>query len=206
MTSLLRRAANLLDATRVADGLGPLALRLYLAPVLWMAGTNKLTSFADTVEWFGNPDWGLGLPMPTLMAALAIAAEVGGSIALLAGVAVRWFCIPLMVTMVVAAVTVHWDNGWLAISEPSGLFANERTADAADRLAKARELLREHGNYDWLTARGSVVILNNGIEFAATYFVMLLALFFSGGGRYVSIDWWIARRWLGPASCSSAEP
>lgn len=49
MTSLLRRAANLLDATRVADGLGPLALRLYLAPVLWMAGTNKLTSFADTV-------------------------------------------------------------------------------------------------------------------------------------------------------------
>lgn len=46
----------------------------------------------------------------------------------------------------------------------------------------------EHGNYDWLTSSGSVVILNNGIEFAATYFVMLLALFFMGGGRYVSLD------------------
>lgn len=204
--SLLRRAANLLDATRVADGLGPLALRLYLAPVLWMAGTNKLNSFADTVEWFGNPDWGLGLPMPTLMAALAIAAEVGGAIALLFGLAVRWFCVPLMVTMVVAAVTVHWDNGWLAISEPSGLFANERTAEAADRLAKARELLKEHGNYDWLTARGSIVILNNGIEFAVTYFVMLLVLFFNGGGRYVSIDWWIARRWFLPASGTATAP
>lgn len=39
------------------------------------------------------------------------------------------------------------------------------------------------------------MILNNGIEFAATYFIMLLTLFFIGGGRYLSLDWWIARRW-----------
>jgi putative oxidoreductase len=37
-------------------------------------------------------------------------------------------------------------------------------------------------------------VLNNGIEFAATYFIMLLALFFIGAGRYVSLDYWIARR------------
>ena len=38
------------------------------------------------------------------------------------------------------------------------------------------------------------MILNNGIEFAVTYFIMLLALFFTGGGKYLSFDYWIARR------------
>ena len=36
-----------------------------------MAGTKKLGSIEDTIEWFGNPDWGLGLPFPALMAWLA---------------------------------------------------------------------------------------------------------------------------------------
>jgi uncharacterized membrane protein YphA (DoxX/SURF4 family) len=56
--------------------------------------------------------------------------------------------------------------------------------------------LQTHGNYGWLTEHGSVVILNNGIEFAATYFVMLLVLFFYGAGRYVSADHWIKQRWM----------
>jgi len=63
-----------------------------------------------------------------------------------------------------------------------------------ERVSAARSLLREHGNYDWLTEKGNFVVLNNGIEFAATYFIMLLSLFFSGGGRYVSLDYWLARR------------
>jgi hypothetical protein len=40
-------------------------------------------------------------------------------------------------------------------------------------------------------------LLNNGIEFAATYFIMLLALFFIGAGRYLSVDFWLARRFAG---------
>ena len=39
------------------------------------------------------------------------------------------------------------------------------------------------------------MISNSGIEWAATYFVMLLALFFLGGGRWFSADHWIARGW-----------
>ena len=42
---------------RLLDGLPPLALRLYLAPVLWMAGTQKLAAMDSTVEWFGNSEW-----------------------------------------------------------------------------------------------------------------------------------------------------
>lgn len=176
-----------------ADGVAPLLLRLYLAPVFLQAGWTKLQSFEDTVSWFGNPDWGLGLPAPVLMAALATATELLGGVLLLLGLAVRWISLPLMVTMLVAIALVHWPYGWLAIADSSSWLANERVMEAAERLQKARELLREHGHYDWLTGRGSVVILNNGIEFAATYLIMLLSLFFTGAGRYTSLDDWLCR-------------
>ena len=193
MEKLLQLQA-LLDRTRALDFLAPLALRLYLVPVFWMAGTNKFNSFNDTVAWFGNPDWGLGMPAPWLMAFLATSTEIVGAVFLLFGFAVRWVSIPLMFTMIVAAVSVHLQNGWLAIAEGSGIFATERTIGAVERLDRAKDILREHGNYEWLTENGSLVMLNNGIEFAATYFVMLLALFFIGAGRYLSADYWIAQR------------
>jgi len=66
--------------------------------------------------------------------------------------------------------------------------------EAVERLQRAREILREHGDYGYLTEHGSLVMLNNGIEFAATYFIMLLSLFFTGAGRYVSIDYWLRLR------------
>ena len=193
MQNLLRMQA-LLNLTKAVDWLGPLALRLYLVPVFWMAGTTKIDGWENTVAWFGNADWGLGLPFPALMAFLATGSEVVGAIALLIGLGVRWMCIPLMVTMVVAAATAHWQHGWLAIASGSGMFATERTVGAVERLDNAKSILQEHGNYEWLTENGSLVILNNGIEFAATYFIMLLVLFFIGGGRYVSLDYWINRK------------
>jgi uncharacterized membrane protein YphA (DoxX/SURF4 family) len=185
------------EALQPADGLGPLLLRLYLAPVMIQAGWTKFAAFENTAAWMGNPDWGLGLPFPYLMTALAAGAELVGGIALVVGFATRWFAIPLIITMLVAMFTVHWQNGWLAISDASSWLANERVMEAAVRKERAIEILREHGNYQWLTARGSITILNNGIEFAATYLVMLVALLFSGGGRYTSVDYWIARRLRG---------
>jgi putative oxidoreductase len=169
-----------------ADGLAPLALRLYLVPVFWVAGTTKLAGIEDTIAWFGNPDWGLGLPFPALLAYLAAYTEVIGAVLLAVGLATRWISIPLIVTMLVAVFAVHWDNGWAAI-------ADSGAEEVAVRLDRAREILQENANYDWLTAKGGFVILNNGIEFAVTYLVMLLALLFSGGGRYVSADYWFAR-------------
>ena len=215
MTGLLNFFQNLLDKTRAVDFLAPLALRLYLVPVFWMAGTKKLENAGldclsndaggcsfmpkqDIIDWFGNPEWGLGLPYPELMAFLASYTEYFGAILLLLGLAVRWISIPLLVTMVIAATTVHLQNGWSAIAEGSGIFATARSEGAIERLDKAKEILQEHGNYSWLTENGSFVVLNNGIEFAATYFIMLLALLFMGAGKYFSADYWIARRWRHP--------
>jgi len=197
MNSLFNRLYDLLETTRSLDFLAPLALRLYLAPIFWMAGTQKLGSMESTIEWFGNPDWGLGLPFPTLLAWLATLTEAGGAVLLVLGIAVRWVSMPLMATMLVAMFTVHWQNGWLAVAEGSqSLFANERTIAAVERLDRINSILQTHGNYDWLTEHGSVVILNNGIEFAATYLIMLLVLFFYGAGRYLSVDYWFKRRWM----------
>ena len=193
LCSLANKAQSILNTTRAVDFIAPLALRLYLVPIFWMAGTKKLADIENTAEWFGNPDWGLGLPFPELMAWMASLTEAGGAILLFFGIAVRWISIPLLVTMIVAAVTVHLQNGWLAIAEGSGFFASERTAGAIERLDVAKDILREHGNYDWLTENGSIVILNNGIEFAATYSIMLLVLFFVGPGK-ASVDYFISKK------------
>jgi uncharacterized membrane protein YphA (DoxX/SURF4 family) len=193
---LTTTAQSWLDRTHVADWVAPLLLRAYLAPVFWMAGMQKATHFRDTVAWFGNEDWGLGLPFPVVLAFLATAAELIGALSLALGLALRWMTLPMMATMVVAMVTVHLPHGWLAIAEGMGPFASMRTMAAAERLAEIKQILMEHGDYERLTEHGSLVILNNGIEFAATYFVMLLALFFIGAGRYVSLDYWLRRRFM----------
>lgn len=198
MLRLLNRLQDLLDKTRAADFLAPLLLRLYLVPVFWMAGSHKidfstLLPHDSVVQWFGNPEWGLSLPLPALMAFMAAWTEILGALLLLIGFAVRWISIPLMITMLVAAFSVHWQNGWLAIAEVNSVFATERTQAAVERLDQAKDILKQHGDYQFLTEHGSLAILNNGIEFAATYFVMLLTLFFLGAGRYISLDDWIAR-------------
>ncbi len=187
MMKIMTRLQSWLDLTRKVDFLGPLALRLYLVPVFWVAGTNKLAGMDNVINWFGNPDWGLGLPFPALMAWLAVSTEILGAIALLVGFATRWLCIPLMIQMIVATTKVHWHNGWQAVADPMSPFAGANIEGAIQRLAKAKDLLREHGNYDWLTETGNFIISNNGIEWAMTYFVMLLALFFTGAGK-LSLD------------------
>tara|TARA_R110002110_G_scaffold91264_2_gene237652 strand:- start:278697 stop:279287 length:591 start_codon:yes stop_codon:yes gene_type:complete len=168
------------------DGFAVLGLRLYLVPVFWMAGTQKIANMDQTIEWFGNPEWGLGLPFPAVMAHLAAYTEAVGALLLLLGLATRWISIPLMCTMAVAAFAVHWPNGWPAIADSS-------SPEIAMRLGAAKDILAEHGNYTWLTEMGNFVILNNGIEFAVTYFLMCLMLLFTGGGRFTSVDYLLSR-------------
>ncbi|MGB4073289.1 DoxX family protein [Pseudomonas sp.] len=193
MLSLFHRLQDALDASRRLDFLGPLLLRLYLVPIFWMAGSHKLADIGATSAWFGNPDWGLGLPFAEQLAWAAALTEMGGALLLLLGLGVRWISLPLIVTMLVAIFAVHLPFGWQAIADASAPFANERVLGSVEKLEQARALLKEHGDYDWLSSSGKLVVLNNGVEFAATYLVMLVVLFFSGAGRWLSLDYWLAR-------------
>lgn len=185
--------------TRHADGVVLLLIRLYLAPVMVQAGWQKLANFDSTVQWFGDAEFGLGLPFPYVLAMLASLAEFVGGLLLVPGLAVRWVSIPLLITMIVAMVTVHAENGWLAIADANSwladgtLLMNPSVMEAPEKLAAAKSLLEEHGYIEWLTSSGNFVILNNGIEFAATYFVMLLVLLCFGAGRYTSIDYYLSQ-------------
>ena len=74
--SLIRcacRAYHSLERLQPLDFLPPLLMRLYLAPIFIEAGSRKLDlpsllPNAGTVQWF---EYGLELPFPALMAALA---------------------------------------------------------------------------------------------------------------------------------------
>ncbi|WP_339721747.1 DoxX family protein [uncultured Paraglaciecola sp.] len=193
---------KMLDKSVAFEGIAPLLLRLYLAPVMLQAGWNKYQSFESIVDWFGNADYGLGLPFPMVMAFLATATELLGGVLLIIGLATRWISIPLMVTMLVAVFSVHWPNGWAAIADASSwmsdgtIMLNEAVITAPAKLAAAKDILQEHGNYEWLTSSGKFVVLNNGIEFAMTYFIMLFSLFFTGAGKYTSVDYFLAKKYL----------
>lgn len=193
------------------DGLPLLLIRVFLAPIMIYDGYGKLQLGADVgffeqfladpnvVAWFGNPDWGLGLPMPAVLAFLAAWTELLGGWLLLFGLWTRLVSLPLMFTMAVAAGTAHWDNGWHTFPEAKLTVPWEWRMDLIEegnqRKTAAIELLKQHGNYGWLTEAGSITVLKGGIEFAATYFVMLMVLFFYGGGRYFSLDYWLALRY-----------
>lgn len=191
------------------DVLALVALRLYLAPIFIMAGLNKYQNFDSVVQWFGNSEWGLGLPFASFWVMMVIIAELLGGVALLFGVATRLFGMLLAITMVVAIKAVHLKNGWHAITptDPSTSIANlfgslgqaslQNSIEASQRLNKAREILQAHGNYDYLTETGHFVILNNGIEFAMTYFIMLLILIVYGAGRFLSVDYWLFKKFMG---------
>lgn len=188
MKAVMCKLHRFILALRKVDFLGPLAIRLYLAPVFWMAGMNKFADLNSTIEWFGNTQWGLGLPFPGVLATLAASTEVLGAIFLVAGFAVRWISLPLMFVMVMAMVTVHMEHGWLAIAHES--------SEAQARLNGFLAWLSQNhpGRHGYITELGAPVMLNNGIEFAVTYFIMLLSLFFTGAGRFVSIDYWISKK------------
>jgi len=202
MIGILNCLQSLLERIiRPLDFLAPLALRIYLAPIFLFAGINKLKHAEHLGPYFES----LGIPAPELMVYVAAITELLGGIALLGGLAVRWAAIPLMFTMVVAATTAHWENGWHVLPETELTVPWEWRTDlieeANTRKDAARSLLKEHGNYSWLTETGSITILKNGIEFAATYFIMLLVLLFIGAGNYFSVDYWIARTWRRKDRC-----
>lgn len=86
----------------------PLALigRVLLALMFVLSGFGKIGDFAGTAGYIGS----VGLPMPQVLAALAIAVEVGAGIALIIGFKARWAALALAVFTVAAAVLFH--NYW----------------------------------------------------------------------------------------------
>lgn len=101
---------NITDKLDKLQDIPLLFLRLILAYGFYMPAMMKWGNINGIIEWFD----GMGIPMPTLNAYLAATTEMAAVILLPLGIATRIISIPLMFTMVVAIVTVHWGNGFNA--------------------------------------------------------------------------------------------
>jgi uncharacterized membrane protein YphA (DoxX/SURF4 family) len=165
---------------RVIDFLAPLLMRLFLAPLFWVAGTQHLGLFSspDFVVWKpstwtnaqAHQDSLVSLHNMTLFGMdtgsllnLLGTIELFAGVVLILGLGVRW--ISLLLLFVVGV--------WFAAS----------LGDAS--LGSALQ--------NFLMSHGYTTMLNSTTELYMAYFVMLIALFFMGGGRWVSLDWFIYR-------------
>ncbi len=166
------------DSLGIIEDIVPLIFRFLLAYVFYVTGMMKLNGFEGTVYWFEHV---LNIPFPTLNAFMATATEIAGFILLFLGLGTRIISIPLFIVMIVAMVTVHLDNGWLVIG------SSDANPEIASRISAAKDILKEHGNYEWLTEKGGFVILQNGIENIVIYIAMLLSLIVKGPGK-LSLD------------------
>lgn len=95
---------------------GPLTGRILLALIFVLAGFEKITGFAGTVGYIA----GRGLPLPNLLAVVAIVVELGGGIMLVLGWKARWAALALFVFTALAALLFH--NFWAA---PADQAANQ---------------------------------------------------------------------------------
>jgi putative oxidoreductase len=97
-------------------GWGVLPLRLVIGLVFVMHGAQKLFGFglAGTAGFLGS----LGIPLPTVAAAVLIAVELLGGLALVLGAGTRYVAAALAVEMLVALLTVHLRAGFFV---PDGM-------------------------------------------------------------------------------------
>ena len=168
---------------RGLDFLPPLLLRLFLAPLLYVSGSQKLGMFTgdyatwNPLSWFNTDNpvhqaTSAGLAkVPFIGDSLAgfLTTSIGwleiiGALLLLIGFAVRWISLPL-----------------LALIGLTALMA----LNGQDIIATLKEMLLTHGYTDMSSSAFSKAII---------YFLMLLTLFFMGAGRFFSVDWFLYRR------------
>ena len=160
-----------------------LGLRLLLAYVFLYPALSKWQNMEGTIYWFES----LGIPLPALNAYLSASIEIIGVGLLILGLFARFITPALITTMLVAIKTVHLGNGWFTIGQSA------LNSEIDKRISAAKSILREHGNYEWLTEEGGFVILQNGLENPVTYIFMLSAIFAFGPGKF-SLDHFLFER------------
>lgn len=96
-----------------SEGLDTLPLRLGAGVIFSAHGAQKMFGWFGGYGLEGTGDWmeSIGLAPGILMASLAGGAEFFGGLLLIAGLAIRPAALALAVTMLVAIVSVHLQNG-----------------------------------------------------------------------------------------------
>lgn len=147
----------------LADSVPQLLLRLILAWEFSKAGLEKLHG----TNWFADITFPFpfNLLPPDVSWHIATFFEIAGAIALVIGLATRFFSISLIILTIVAIASVHWPQHWNTFEE---LATGFRIVDEAND---------GFGNY----------------ELPLLFIVMLLPLLFGGAGK-LSMDHWLKEK------------
>lgn len=105
MINLYKRFISIVNK---AQDLALLFLRLILAYGFWEPAKTKWADINSVAEWFGS----IGIVAPKLSAYMAASTEMAGVFLLALGLGTRIISIPLIITMLIAIKTVHWENGF----------------------------------------------------------------------------------------------
>jgi putative oxidoreductase len=89
---------------------GLLLVRIILAYGFWEPARTKWEDIDSVADWFES----IGIFAPKLNAYLAASTEMVGVFLLLLGLGTRFISLPLIIVMLVAIKTAHWDNGFAA--------------------------------------------------------------------------------------------
>jgi len=87
-----------------------LFMRLVLAYGFYLPAKMKWSDIHGIGDWFAQ----LHIPLPYISAYLVGITEAAGVILLTLGLFVRYISLPLIFSMLVAIITVHWSNGFEA--------------------------------------------------------------------------------------------
>jgi putative oxidoreductase len=81
--------------------------RILYASMLLLFGYGKITAFSGAAGYMSS----LGLPVPSLVAAIAIIVEIGGGLLMLAGYQTRLVALGLAIYVLVTAFVGHFHLG-----------------------------------------------------------------------------------------------
>ncbi|MCK7593665.1 DoxX family protein [Pseudomarimonas salicorniae] len=114
-TTIYHAIASRLEG--LGEWLAPLGLRLILAWEFWEAGREKFTGS----NWFMNIEDQFPFPFNVVPSdlswAMATWFELIGAVALLIGLATRFFAFSLLVLTIVATAAVHWPSDWQSVAD-----------------------------------------------------------------------------------------
>jgi putative oxidoreductase len=83
----------------------PLAARILIGQVFFLSGINKLMHSAKTIDLIASR----GIPFPAFCCFAAAALEIGGSMALVLGVKIRWSALLLGGFVILVTTIFHWN-------------------------------------------------------------------------------------------------